>query len=279
LETKMRKKLEEEGIPDKYDGPSAAQIASYQKMMKVRDGLVNFFVVGTYNALVAPIVRTIVPKKSPEEGNGKLKYLQTSIPPNTPRIVDTLMRVHGYQLLVDGMFNADPHGGNFLLLPDGRIGLIDYGATKRLSENERITACVLFAALQRKDKEMLWQMGKMGGYKSKYMDPEVYYKLVQFGYNTWGKEVTGGKNVQQFMDELKATDPYYETPDNFVLASFMSVRLRALTLGMNHPVKCSEYWAEIAEKELNRLGLPYETWDEAQLLKYQPELNIQKFDM
>lgn len=279
LETKMRKKLEKEGIPDKYDGPSAAQIASYQKMMKVRDGLVNLFVVGTYNALVAPIVRTILPKKSSEEGDGKLKYLKTSIPPNTPRIVDTLMRVHGYQLLVDGLFNADPHGGNFLLLPDGRIGLIDYGATKRLSENERISACVMFAALQRKDKDKLWQMAKMGGYKSKHMDSEVYYKLVQFGYDTWGKEVTGGKNVQQFMDDLKATDPYYETPDNFVLASFMSVRLRALTLGMNHPVKCSEYWGEIAEKELNRLGLPYETWDEEQLLKYQPELNIQKFDM
>jgi len=279
METQMRKKLEKEGIPDKYDGPSAAQIGSYQKMMKVRDGLVNFFLIGTYNALVAPIVRNIAPKKSVKEGDGKLKYLQTSIPPNTPRIVDTLMRVHGYQLLVDGLFNADPHGGNFLLLPDGRIGLIDYGATKRLSERERISACVMFAALQRKDKDKLWQMAKMSGYKSKHMDPEVYYKLVQFGYDTWGKEVTGGLNVQQFMDDLKAKDPYYETPDNYVLASFMSVRLRALTLGMNHPVKCSEYWGEIAEAELHRLGLPYETWDEAQLLKYRPELNIQKFEM
>jgi len=279
METKMRKKLEKEGIPDKYDGPSVAQIASYQKFMKIRDGLVNVFVVGTYNALVAPIVRKIAPKKSNDEGDGKLKYLKTSIPPNTPRIVDSLMRIHGYQLLVDGMFNADPHGGNFLLLPDGRIGLIDYGATKRMTENERILACVMFAALKRKDKDKLWQMAKMSGYRSKYMDPEVYYKLVQFGYDTWGKEVTGGKNVQQFMDDLKAKDPYYETPDNFVLASFMSVRLRALTLGMNHPVKCSEYWGEIAEEELNRLGLPYESWNEEQLLKYRPELNIQKFEM
>ncbi len=221
LETQMRRKLEKEGIPDKYDGPSASQIASYQKMMKVRDGLINFFLVGTYNALVAPVVRKIVPKKSEQESDGKLKYLQTKIPPNTPRIVDTLMRVHGYQLLVDGLFNADPHGGNFLLLPDGRIGLIDYGATKRLSENERISACVMYAALKRKDKDMLWQMAKMGGYKSKHMDQEVYWKLVQFGYDTWGKEVTGGLNVQQFMDDLKAKDPYTETPDNFVLASFM----------------------------------------------------------
>eukprot|EP00592_Proboscia_alata_P001393 CAMPEP_0194376026 /NCGR_PEP_ID=MMETSP0174-20130528/24548_1 /TAXON_ID=216777 /ORGANISM="Proboscia alata, Strain PI-D3" /LENGTH=584 /DNA_ID=CAMNT_0039156561 /DNA_START=375 /DNA_END=2129 /DNA_ORIENTATION=+ len=292
METVARKKFEEEGIPDKYDGPSAAQIASYQRMMKLRDGLVNTFVIGGYNVLVAPVVRlfaknhnnskdntsTTTSTTSKAEATGKIEYLRTTIPPNTPRIVDSLMRIHGYQLLVDGLFNADPHGGNFLLLPDGRIGLIDYGATKRLSTNERISACVMFVALQRKDKDKLWQMATMAGYKSKYMNPDVYYKLVQFGYDTWGKEVTGGMNVQQFMDDLKAKDPYYETPDNFVLASFMSVRLRALTLGMNHPVKCSEYWGEIAEAELNRLGLPYESWDEAQLTKYQPELNIQKSD-
>lgn len=280
LETKMRKKLEEEGIPDRYDGPSASQIASYQRTMKIRDGLLNV-VIGGYNLLAAPIVRTLAKSKTDEasSSDGKIQYLKTTIPPNTPRIVDSLMRIHGYQLLVDGLFNADPHGGNFLLLPDGRIGLIDYGATKRLSENERISACVMFAALYRKDSDKLWQMAKMGGYKSKHMNQDVYYKLVQFGYDTWGKEVTGGLNVQQFMDDLKEKDPYTETPDNFVLASFMSVRLRALTLGMNHPVKCSEYWGEIAEAELNRMGLPYETWDEEQLKKYQPELNIQKSGM
>ena len=52
---------------------------------------------------------------------------ETVLPPNTPRIMEALMRVHGHQLLVNGFFNADPHAGNFLLLPDGRIGLIDYG--------------------------------------------------------------------------------------------------------------------------------------------------------
>lgn len=115
-------------------------------------------------------------------------------------------------------------------MPDGRIGLIDYGATKRMSENERITACVLFVALARKDKDKLWQMAKLAGYKSKHMNPDVYYKLVQFGYDTWGKEVTGGQNVQQFMDDLKRQDPWYETPDNFVLASFMVRMLLFLLL-------------------------------------------------
>lgn len=30
-------------------------------------------------------------------------------------------------LFVDGVFHADPHAGNLLLLPDGRLGLLDFG--------------------------------------------------------------------------------------------------------------------------------------------------------
>ena len=36
------------------------------------------------------------------------------------------MLIHGIQLFKNGCFNADPHAGNFMLLPDDRIGLIDY---------------------------------------------------------------------------------------------------------------------------------------------------------
>lgn len=34
----------------------------------------------------------------------------------------------------DRLIHADPHPGNFLVLPDGRLGVLDFGATKRLSE-------------------------------------------------------------------------------------------------------------------------------------------------
>lgn len=63
------------------------------------------------------------------------------------RVVDILMRVHGAQLLRDGLFNADPNGGNFLLLRDGRIGLLDFGATKRLTREERLLGAVSAAMM------------------------------------------------------------------------------------------------------------------------------------
>jgi len=265
LEADAKRKIEEEGIPTKYDGPTAKQLERYRQFLKRKDTVINSGVaIYNYTLGLLPLVK-------------KLDYRQpTKTPPNTPRIVDTLMRVHGHQLLKNGVFNADPHGGNFLLLPDGRIGLIDYGATKRLTEKERINACVLYAALHRNDVEMMYDMSTISGYKSKHGRKDVLMKLMQFAYNSYGKDVTGNKNVQQFIDDLKAKDPWTESPDNFVLASFMSIRLRSVALGMNHPVKCSDWWGPMAERILEEEGHPYESWDHNKLVEYRPEMNVVK---
>ncbi|WP_029137098.1 ABC1 kinase family protein [Nakamurella lactea] len=37
-----------------------------------------------------------------------------------------------HQITVDGLFHADPHPGNILMLADGRIGLLDFGSVGRL---------------------------------------------------------------------------------------------------------------------------------------------------
>lgn len=203
LETEARERIEREGIPEKYNGPSARQVSVYRKWLRAKDCFWNIGI-DIYNRGFRP--------------SSPLPYQQTPLPPNIPRIIDTLMRVHGTQLLKDGVFNADPHGGNFLLLPDGRLGLIDYGATKRLTRKERLSACLLFAALHRNDEEMLFQMCQIGGYKSKYGRRDVLMKLLQLGYNSYGRDLLGDKNIQQFVDELKAQDPWEEVPDNFVMA-------------------------------------------------------------
>lgn len=37
--------------------------------------------------------------------------------------------------LRQGLIHADPHPGNYIVLPDGRLGVLDFGATKQLSLN------------------------------------------------------------------------------------------------------------------------------------------------
>jgi predicted unusual protein kinase regulating ubiquinone biosynthesis (AarF/ABC1/UbiB family) len=37
-------------------------------------------------------------------------------------------------LLLNGTIHSDPHPGNFLLLPDGKVGVLDFGAIKQVSQ-------------------------------------------------------------------------------------------------------------------------------------------------
>ena len=52
-------------------------------------------------------------------------------------MADLALREILSQILDDGRFHADPHGGNLLILDDGRLGLIDLGSTGTFSEEER----------------------------------------------------------------------------------------------------------------------------------------------
>lgn len=48
---------------------------------------------------------------------------------DTRRLAQDLFKAYLDQVLVDGFFHADPHAGNVLVTPDGRLGLIDLGMT------------------------------------------------------------------------------------------------------------------------------------------------------
>ena len=177
FELAMRRKIEREGVPARYEGPSATQIERYLRLARWRDTLVNSLIV-SFNLVLGWAF-------------GRLERRQTLLPPNAPRMMDILMRVHGTQLLVDGVFNADTHAGNFLLMPDDRIALIDYGSTKRLKRAERLSACCMYAALARHDMDTLYNLAVAGGYKSKHMNKEVIVKLLRFGNDTFGTNCRG----------------------------------------------------------------------------------------
>lgn len=74
-------------------------------------------------------------------------------------VLDTAFR----QLFEDGLFHADPHPGNFLLLPDGDIGLIDFGLVGRLTRQMREQLVILIVAVAVKDSDsvarLLYRIG------------------------------------------------------------------------------------------------------------------------
>jgi predicted unusual protein kinase regulating ubiquinone biosynthesis (AarF/ABC1/UbiB family) len=51
---------------------------------------------------------------------------------DVPRVVATLVELYVQMMLIDGLFHADPHPGNLMLSPDGRIVLLDFGMVVRV---------------------------------------------------------------------------------------------------------------------------------------------------
>jgi len=58
-------------------------------------------------------------------------------------------------IMIDGLFHADPHPGNFIILPGERIAFIDFGMIGRVSEVRRRQIMTLLQALLDNDAEGL----------------------------------------------------------------------------------------------------------------------------
>ncbi len=90
------------------------------------------------------------------------------LPPdaNRPAIAQRIVEEALEEVFVDGVFHADPHPGNLLLLKDGRYGLLDFGLLGRLTPQMRETMVVLALGIALKDADSvartIYRMGQPG---------------------------------------------------------------------------------------------------------------------
>ena len=67
------------------------------------------------------------------------------------KLVETLLNSYMIQLLETGFLHADPHPGNFLLMDDGRLCILDYGMMTTISEEQRIAFVEYIAHLSARE--------------------------------------------------------------------------------------------------------------------------------
>ena len=75
--------------------------------------------------------------------------------PGRAALTRALLRSMVYQITEGGVFHADPHPGNVLLLADGRLALLDFGSVGRLDTQQRSALQNLLLALGRGDPAAL----------------------------------------------------------------------------------------------------------------------------
>jgi ubiquinone biosynthesis protein len=72
-------------------------------------------------------------------------------PEAMPKAIKTLVRLTLQTIFEEGLFHADPHPGNVLVLPDGRLSLLDFGMTGELDESMRESLTHLLEAVVKGD--------------------------------------------------------------------------------------------------------------------------------
>ncbi|HZU80820.1 MAG TPA: AarF/UbiB family protein [Acidimicrobiales bacterium] len=67
---------------------------------------------------------------------------------DTEGLADALLRSYLEQIFVHGFFHADPHPGNVIVTPDGRVALVDLGMVGHLRQDVRLQLVRMLLAVQ-----------------------------------------------------------------------------------------------------------------------------------
>jgi aarF domain-containing kinase len=203
------------------------------------------------------------------------------VPINTAKLIDDMLAVHGHEVLIDGVFNADPHPGNVLFIEGDKpgaphkLGLIDYGQVKHIDLGTRLQLARMMVlcdvALQldprttgpggdaaahiRAKRAVVDEMVSFGT-KTEKMDPEVIYKMGMLYYSRDDRLFTYPHNFQQYTDMLQAQDPMgsMDEIEEFIFIVRCGLMLRGLGHALHqHRALCS-VWRPIAERVLQENG-------------------------
>ena len=81
-------------------------------------------------------------------------YLEACDDAERSRVVGALVDGAARQIFVHGLVHADPHPGNFLVAPDGRIAVLDFGCVLRLDRDQRRGYARVLGALISRDADV-----------------------------------------------------------------------------------------------------------------------------
>ena len=163
-------------------------------------------------------------------------------------ILSKVSEAYGRMILLDGLFQADGHPGNILVMKGGKIGLIDYGQSKKLPDKYRAPFARMVLALEKKDNEAISKALDNLGVVTSKEDIPLKARLA------WGMFDTDGK-VDPFDPEspIKKVSVEDFPPDLFFVLR-VSQLLRGLANGMGiTDFSASKQWKEFAKIALKEL--------------------------
>lgn len=125
----------------------------------------------------------------------------------------------------DGYFHADPHPGNIFIMPDGRIGLVDFGIVGHLTPELMESLAQAFISLVKRDFDSLIEQYIDLGFVSEEVDIESFRRdfkadLMDFLVPLYGASISE-INFTEYLDTLThlAIKHKLKIPSDFLLVN------------------------------------------------------------
>ena len=161
----------------------------------------------------------------------------------------TVAEAYGHQIMVDGLFQADPHPGNILILPGGRAGLLDFGLTKELPSAARLGFARLVIAIGDRDSRGVLAAFRELGVKTRSESPEDVFPLLAVLFDPRPLDVDPARQTEQHRQTMRA-NPVEAIPGDLVLLGRVIGLLRGVCASLGAPLSPMEMLRPFAEQAL-----------------------------
>ncbi|KAJ7548841.1 hypothetical protein O6H91_07G029700 [Diphasiastrum complanatum] len=146
-------------------------------------------------------------------------------------LISTALNCYLVQLLESGFLHADPHPGNLLRTPDGRLCVLDFGLMTEVTEDQRYTLIEYIAHLINSDyAEVAEDLVRLGFVPAELVDPVKTAAIIPQVSQVLGQLVQGGGarkiNMEQVTDGLTKMSKDYV----FVIPPYFALILRAFSV-------------------------------------------------
>jgi predicted unusual protein kinase regulating ubiquinone biosynthesis (AarF/ABC1/UbiB family) len=122
----------------------------------------------------------------------------------------------GHQIMVDGVFQADPHPGNLLLTPSGDVALLDFGLTKELPDDIRLGFAQLVIAAADRNPIAIMEAFRALGIRTGSDEPQDLVALTNLFFDARSLE-HGRREFRQQRSQALGKSPVEAIPGDLVL--------------------------------------------------------------
>ncbi len=144
-------------------------------------------------------------------------------------VVQDLMRVYVRMILAAGFFQADPHPGNLMVTPDGKLIVLDFGLSKELPEGYGLGLFELMFSMMTMNESAMIRAFRELGFETKTGDTNTFLLIARRMMSRSRTGTFEGEFTEEMTDELFDAireDPVVRVPSDFVLVgrvfSFLS---------------------------------------------------------